>query len=597
MVGYAVGLGNVWRFPYIVFKYGGGAFLLPYFIMVLAIGVPVFLIESGLGQFASQGPLKAFDCVRCFKGLGYAMWAISVLIGVYYNVVLGWVLHYIYQAASIFWTGEVPWANCNPDWTSDPNFCQGGVNSNFTVYNKTTDWQHACVQTPAELYFLKEIQGQPMINCTQDLTEATAEDGSFTESVFDIGQIYSRGAICLAITWIGIAFCIANGIKTSGKVMYVITLFPYVALTILLIKGLTLPGAMNGIYYYIKPNMSMVFTPEVWYEATGQIFYSTSLAMGGVITLTSFNGFRNNLVKDAVTVVLADAGTSIYGGFVIFAFLGYMAEISGKTIEDVVIAGPGLTFIVWPEAMTKMSDNNYVCAGFSVVFFVMLYFMGVSSMIGLTETVITFILDLFPALKKKRGYVVAGTVVTLFLVAFPMVCTNGSHFFNTWDAFAAAYTLIILALFEVIAISWIYGTKRFINDIRMMTGRILPSWVELSLEWIWKVVAPVVLVYLLINKIVTPGSTNEYQVYGKTFKLENTGYIGYTLLAIPLALIIGGFALKVKKYGLDAKTLLEPTEKWGPAKRDDRINHQHERDDEVTYVPPEEEKSTMLSEM
>ena len=109
--------------------------------------------------------------------------------------------------------------------------------------------------------------------------------------------------------------------------------------------------------------------------------------------------------------------------------------------------------------------------------------------------------------------------------------------------------------------------------------------------------APVVLVYLLINKIVTPGSTNEYQVYGKTFKLENTGYIGYTLLAIPLALIIGGFALKVKKYGLDAKTLLEPTEKWRPAKRDDRVNHQHERDDEVTYVAPEEEKSTMLSEM
>ena len=82
--------------------------------------------------------------------------------------------------------------------------------------------------------------------------------------------------------------------------------------------------------------MSQVLNPEVWYEATGQIFYSTSLAMGGVITLTSFNGFRNNLVKDAVTVVLADAGTSIYGGFVIFAFLGYMAEITGKDLADVV---------------------------------------------------------------------------------------------------------------------------------------------------------------------------------------------------------------------------------------------------------------------
>ena len=109
-----------------------------------------------------------------------------------------------------------------------------------------------------------------------------------------------------------------------------------------------------------------------------------------------------------------------------------------------------------------------------------------------------------------------------------MICTNGESFFNTWDAFAAAYTLIILALFEVIAISWIYGTNRFINDIRMMTGKILPGFVETSLECIWRVVVPGVLVYLLVNKIKKPGSTNVYSLYGKSFELVDTGYIGYS---------------------------------------------------------------------
>merc|ERR1719219_3279651 len=138
--------------------------------------------------------------------------------------------------------------------------------------------------------------------------------------------------------------------------------------------------------------------------------------------------------------------------------------------------------------MTQLSSNPYICAIFSIAFFVMLYFMGVSSMIGLTETVITFITDLVPKWKTKRPLVIAVTVLILFLVALPMVCQNGIYYFSAWDAYAASYTLVVLALFEVVAVAWLYGTRRFINDIRMMTGPILKPWIETSLQVIWRVV-------------------------------------------------------------------------------------------------------------
>jgi len=196
---------------------------------------------------------------------------------------------------------------------------------------------------------------------------------------------------------------------------------------------------------------------------------------------------------------------------------------------------------------------------------------------------------------------VAATVTILFLIGFPMVCTNGSHFFGTWDAYCAAYTLIVLALFEVIAVAWIYGPNRFVNDIKMMTGpfsadREINISIEIILEWLWKLVAPVILVYLLIKKIINPGTTNEYTIYNEKFTLTHTGWIGYTLLSIPLALIVGGFVMKAMKYGVDSKEMLMPTGKWGPKRREDRVAHQHERTDGISYLLPEE-KSTMLSDI
>ena len=379
MVGYAVGLGNIWRFPYLCYRNGGGAFLIPYLICLFLCGLPIFFFEVALGQFCSQGPVKAFNGVPIVKGLGYTMVVISLLIGCYYNIIITYTLRYLFDSLKSLSTGQLPWENCENSWNTEKcmdvqrlEMCNSGNQTQIDGFNFDCTANATSRQSPSEQYWKFNVLEQ-------------------SASIEEIGGLKTDLVIFLAFAYFVLFAALAKGIQSSGKAVYVTSTFPYLVLTILLCVGLSKPGSGNGIKYFVTPKWEKLKEINVWKDAATQIFYSLSASWGGLITLSSYNKFNNNIlrwvhsvykfslvgsctnransaritsitkfIRDTMVVVLANSATSIFAGFTIFSFLGYMAYVLGVEVDDVASDGPGLAFVAYPEALTQVS-NQFQC--------------------------------------------------------------------------------------------------------------------------------------------------------------------------------------------------------------------------------------------
>lgn len=496
MVGYAVGLGNVWRFPYLTYTNGGGAFLIPYAIMLALAGLPLFFLECSLGQFASLGPVSVWRVLPLFQGVGITMVLISIFVTIYYNVIIAYSLYYLFAS----FQSVLPWANCSSSWADDNCSRQpivtgcrvstdtGGdmfmniswVNSNnFTCLNGSEVFRPG--QLPSEQYWDKVT-----------LRRSSGMD--------ETGVIVWYLALCLLLAWIIVGAALFKGIKSSGKVVYFTALFPYVVLLILLIRGATLEGASKGISYYIgaQSNFTKLREAEVWKDAATQIFYSLSVAWGGLVALSSYNKFNNNCYSDAIIVCLTNCLTSVFAGFAIFSILGHMAHISGKEVSQVVKSGFDLAFIAYPEALAQLPGGPF----WSILFFFMLLTLGLDSQFASIETITTTIQDLFPkAMKRMRIPITLGCCLILFLLGLVCVTQAGIYWVHLIDHFCAGWGILIAAILEIAGIIWIYGGNRFIEDIEMMIGA--KRW----LFWLWWracwfVITPILLSAILVWSLV-----------------------------------------------------------------------------------------------
>jgi solute carrier family 6 amino acid transporter-like protein 5/7/9/14 len=189
------------------------------------------------------------------------------------------------------------------------------------------------------------------------------------------GEIVWQLALALLIAWILVFLCIFKGIKSSGKVVYFTALFPYAVLLILGVKGWTLPGAGKGIEFYLKPDFSRITDVTIWFDAAVQIFFTMSTSYGGLITLASYNKFNQNTLRDTFIVTISNALTAIFAGFVVFSYIGYLAELTHQDVKDVVSTGSGLSFIVFPFAVTQLAGAPF----WSVLFFFMMLTLGLDS--------------------------------------------------------------------------------------------------------------------------------------------------------------------------------------------------------------------------
>uniref|UniRef100_A0A674GYH6 Transporter n=1 Tax=Taeniopygia guttata TaxID=59729 RepID=A0A674GYH6_TAEGU len=372
VIGYAVDLGNVWRFPYICYQNGGGAFLIPYTIMALFGGIPLFYMELALGQYHRNGCISIWRKIcPIFKGIGYAICIIDLYVASYYNTIMAWAFYYLISS----FTAELPWTSCTNPWNT----------ANCTNYfsKDNVSWSLHSI-SPAEEFYTRQVLQVHRSNGLDDL-----------------GGISWQLTLCLLLIFTIVYFSIWKGVKTSGKVVWVTATFPYIILFILLVRGATLPGAWRGVLYYLKPDWQKLLATEVWVDAAAQIFFSLGPGFGVLLAYSSYNKFHNNCYQDALVTSTVNCLTSFVSGFVIFTVLGYMAEMRNEAVSEVAKdTGPSLLFITYAEAIANMPASTF----FAIIFFLMLLTLGLDSTFAGLEGVITGVLDEFPHVWGKRRF-------------------------------------------------------------------------------------------------------------------------------------------------------------------------------------------------
>ncbi|XP_077086289.1 inactive sodium-dependent neutral amino acid transporter B(0)AT3 [Siphateles boraxobius] len=506
-VGFAVGLGNVWRFPYLCQIYGGGAFLIPYLIALVFEGLPLLYLELAIGQSLRKGSIGVWHSISpLLGGLGVASMILSFLVGLFYNTILAWVLWYFFHS----FQEPLPWSQC-------------------PIKDNNTGYVEECViSTPVNYFWYRQT-----LNISPGLEHS--------------GSLQWWLVLCLASAWSIVYICFIRGIETIGKAVYVTATFPYLVLTIFLVRALTLPGATDGLQYLFTPDWTLLTDPRVWLDAATQIFFSLSLAFGGLIAFSSYNPKKNDCERDAVFVGCINSATSLYASIPIFAILGFKArsnfnacidgnildltnafdigeknittenydnwlmflnssdpdKVSGlnlkhcllKNFLDQSASGTGLAFIVFTEAVIEMPGSQV----WAVLFFVMLFSLGLSSMFGNLEGVLTPLLDLHVVPKWMPKEIFTGLICALsFLVALIFTLGSGNYWLEIFNNYVGSVPLLVIAFFELIGVVCFYGIKRFSDDIEFMTGR------RPNLYWrvCWMGISPVMLLVVLVAYVV-----------------------------------------------------------------------------------------------
>ncbi|XP_032886813.1 sodium- and chloride-dependent neutral and basic amino acid transporter B(0+)-like [Amblyraja radiata] len=516
MIGCAVGLGNVWRFPYLAYRNGGGAFLIPYTLMLVMAGMPVFFLESSLGQFASRGCIRVWKAVPILQGVGITMMIVVTFSNISYNCIIAYSLFYLFAS----FQSPLPWSDCFSWWGADETcsrtprdpLCNLTLDDGYSEVVNTT-WLQANNKTCSNG---SEIHVHHQGPTEQYWDKVTLRRSS---SMDETGEIVWHLALCLLLAWLIVGATLSKGIKSSGKVVYFTATFPYVVLTVLLIRGLTLEGAQKGIEFYIgsQSDFSKLADAEVWKDAATQIFYSLAVGWGCLITLSSYNKFHNNCYRDTIIVCVVNCATSVFAGFAIFSVLGHMAHVQDKPVSEVAQSGFALVFIAYPEALAQLPWAPL----WSTLFFFMLLTLGLDTQFAAVEIIITNLVDQFPKLlQSKRLYLTAGVCSLIYFLGLVFVTEAGIYWINLIDYFCTGWILIIVALLELIGLSWIYGVNSFIKDIEMMIGE--RSW----LFWLWwKVcwcfISPCLLVVILAWSLAT-------------FTQPTFGHVQYPIWAVAL---------------------------------------------------------------
>ncbi|XP_072329182.1 sodium- and chloride-dependent taurine transporter-like isoform X1 [Scyliorhinus torazame] len=505
-----IGLGNVWRFPYLCYKNGGGAFLIPYVIFLIGGGLPVFFLEVALGQYTSQGGITCWEKLcPIFSGIGCASVIIVSLLNVYYIVILAWGLYYLIQT----FQAELPWARCGHKWNT-PNCIEDKLRKNLSLCITCNGSNHT---SPVTEFWERNVLG-------------------LSSGIDDVGSLRWELALCLLAAWVVCFFCIWKGVRSTGKVVYITATFPFLMLLVLLIRGVTLPGAAQGIKFYLYPDMTRLADPQVWIDAGTQIFFSYAICLGAMTSLGSYNKYKYNCYRDCLLLGCLNSGTSFVSGFAIFSILGFMAQEQGVDIADVAESGPGLAFIAYPKAVSMMPWPTF----WAVLFFVMLLLLGLDSQFVEVEGQITSLVDLYPSFLRKgyrREIFIAIACSCSYLLGLAMVTEGGLYVFQLFDYYAASgMCLLWVAFFECIAIAWVYGADNFYDAIEDMIGYRPGIW----MKWSWTVITPLLCMACFIFSLAKYTPLTYNKVYKFPFWAEGLGWLlaMCSMMCVPLVMVI-----------------------------------------------------------
>lgn len=544
-IGFAVGLGNVWRFPYLCQKNGGGAFLIPYFLSLFLLGIPLFFLELAIGQSLRQGSVGVWNAIHPYLGgLGYACVVVCLLVGMYYNMIIAWCFYYLFAS----FQDPLPYSSCPLlDNGTKLEECLEAGRTQFYWYRKALD---------------------------------------ASPSIEESGGLVWHLILVLLVAWAVVFLCMMRGVQSAGKAVYFTATFPYVVLTIFFGRGVSLEGAGAGIAHMFKPQFSKLINPQVWLEAATQIFFSLSVAFGGLIAMSSYNPVHNNCHRDAIMVSLINCGTSVFASIVIFSILGFKATRSFEDCKvfygalnstngtDLVAekckdldhwlsesaSGPGLTFIAFTEAIVKMPASPV----WSVLFFCMLLTLGLGSMFGTLEGVITPFYDM--KIVPWRKEIITGLICLFcFLVGLLFTQQSGQYWLQMFDNYCATLPLLFIGLCELVGVNYIYTTERFEDDIQYMLGFRPHMYWKICWRYLSPALITIIFIASIINLAINPMQYSAWDaVNSKTVdtKYPGWGYAVIVLLICTSVLFVPIVAL-LRFFGL--LKYQKPTSKQGEA--------------------------------
>lgn len=413
-IGAAIGFGNVWRFPYLAFEYGGGAFFIPYLMALFLIGIPILILEIAVGQYYQTGDAGAFGNInKSARGLGLTSVFCVFVLNCYYSAFLVWACRmfvYTFQGSQAGWRDD-----------------------RVTNYSPS-DW-FKLVVTGAE----------------------TVQDN------FVPTRIVWQNVLALIFVWLFIFFCLVFGIKWTGRVAYFTVGIPALVIIVLLIRSASLDGAREGIIEYIgRWDVSQLRKRgDVWSRAVSQIFFSIGVTMGIMTAYASYNKRNSPVFTNSIIISLSNSFFSFVAGFAVFSILGYDAKRQGLNVKDLKnLDGVSLVFSTYPVALDTLQGSDH----WERLLFVALFFLGVDSSFAFIEALTTVIQDTALFQHTRRSAVTGITCVAGFVCSLLYMTDAGLYFVDVTD-FYINFMLLLVGLAECFVVGWIYGIEDQISKV------------------------------------------------------------------------------------------------------------------------------------
>ncbi|KAF0300029.1 Sodium-dependent dopamine transporter [Amphibalanus amphitrite] len=511
LIGYSVGTGNLWRFPYLCYKFGGGTFVVAYVVMLLVLGIPMYTMEVTLGQFARQSPNVLFrQLAPLFSGVGYGIIIIGTLMCFNYNVTITWVLSFLVAS----FRGELEWSRCGHIYNSPRCFTVAGdERCRSASLGADVFWNNTCY--PA--YQLLEGHAEPNSEC-----------------------LFLSGNDTLVYR-LGNNRALASEEYFNNHVL-----------------GMNNYDLYEGIAINMKPDISQLTDPTLWSAAAAQILYSLGCGQCGLFAMGSFNRLNNNCMRDAILVSLVDTATSVIATLIVFSMLGSLAHTLCRDVGRVVTSDVGMAFVTYPEMMV----HTPLPPVFSALFFVMMVSLGIDTQFIAVEALVIAAVDQWPSLKKQKRYLAVGLCVLFFLSNLSVCMDGGMLIFALVDHYAFTFSLFFVVLLQAVAVGWVYGAERLIGNMRSDMEIGLPPALAAYWRLSWRLAVPAV---CLLGLATTVYLHQPASYGGRRFPIWADA-VGLGIMLAPAALVLSTMLAEAGiRQGRPHRwrELLTPTDQWG----------------------------------
>lgn len=395
-IGSAVGLGNIWRFPYVAYEGGGGAFILPYLVALLVAGIPLLLLDYAIGHSQrGSAPLSFARISRRLEWIGWWQVAICAVIALYYAAILAWSMQYI--------------------------------GFSFT---------HAWGDDPEAFFF----------------SEFLRADSSGVSFEF-VPAVLMPMVLLWLVTIVIMALGVQRGVGATSVIFIPVLLLAFGALVLV---ALSLPGAIDGLQTLFAPNWAALADPAVWASAFGQIFFSLSVGFGIMITYASYVGRKVDMSGSGFVVGFANSGFELLAGIGVFSALGFLAQAAGASVSDVVTGGIGLAFVAFPAIISQAPLGALL----GVLFFVSLVLAGFTSLVSVLEVIVSAVRDKLELGRVAGSVVVVAPIAVLSILMFSTrsgvaVLDIADHFINRFGILLVALVAMIAVGWGMRRVPWL----------------------------------------------------------------------------------------------------------------------------------------------